>query len=334
MTLPERAQIENARWHRDTAADTNIPTGYTHSFTKATLTALEIQEGYVDPVWVVGSSGAAFRIWAHKDLCPSATSVFSWCLLPAGLRNAGWHCRYFSRLWHESDVEEERRRAAHEAIKEAIAAGKAPICWDVAVPEWGVLTGYDDSRQEYAGLSVFAAPATMKYVELGKRDIPIMSVTIIDEPNGIDRREAILNAFRTAVRHAEQSEWEDRPDYQDGLAAFGHWADALDRLAQSGGKQEMLAYYSGTYLVARHYARRYVQMASTEFGGDAALLAAVEAYAQVEAALQDVYGILGKDGQRSKDELKSAATAVRAAGAAEAQAIGHLKVFLAKTAVA
>lgn len=148
MEPVSKLHLDDVKWYHDPTAGDSIPTCCLHSYTLSVLTALNAQEDQVDPVWVAGASGMAFRIWAHQDLCPSATSVFDWSLLPRGVENAGWSVDYHSRLWHEESVAEERRKAAHAAIVKALNAGRVPVCWDIGVPEWGVITGYDDEAQD------------------------------------------------------------------------------------------------------------------------------------------------------------------------------------------
>lgn len=330
METATKVTLDNVRWHTDTTAGEGVPTCMLHSYTKAALTALQAQEGSVDPVWVAGATGTAFRIWTHKDLCPSATSVFDWSILAPGLEAAGWHCQYWSRLCHEEAVAEERRRAAHDAIVRALREGKVPVSWDIGIPEWGVITGFDDERKEYAALSVMAKPAPLAYEKLGKREIGILSVTIIGGRNGRDRRESLAMSLAAAIRHAEQGEWTQRPDYQDGLPAYPLWAAALERLAETGGEQKMLGYYAGTYFAARHYARRYLGLALETLGDHAALRRAADSYATVEAELGRTWAILSRDGRRSSAELREAAAHVREAGEAEREAVAALKTFIAR----
>jgi hypothetical protein len=326
-TIP-KLQLDNVRWHHDTAADASIPTWYLSSYTKAVLTAIQAQEGEVDQVWVAGASGAAFRIWAHHELCPSATSVFDWSLLPAGVENAGWNCDYHSRLWHEENVAQERQEAAHRAIVRALQEGKVPVCWDIGVPEWGVITGYDDEALEFSAINVFGEPVQLKYEELGRRAIPIMSVTIIHGPNGVNRKQAAVNSLKTAVDHAEQREWLERPEYQDGPAAYETWASALEKLADCG-EQDTLSYYAGTYLAARYYARRYMDLVAGMLDDAEQLKAAASTYAEVEQHLIGVWEILSKEGQRSPSELREAAELLRKAKTAEETAIDCIKGYLA-----
>jgi hypothetical protein len=137
-----------------------------------------------------------------------------------------------------------------------------------------------------------------------------------------------VNSLKTAVKHAGQGEWLERPAYQDGLPAYETWANALEKLAE-GGEQNMLSYYAGTYLAARHYAKRYLRLAAEMLGGAQQLVDAANFYAEVEQRLTEVWKILGQDGQRSADELRKCAELLRAAKASEQKAIEQIKGYLA-----
>ena len=154
-----------------------------------------------------------------------------------------------------------------------------------------------------------------------------MSVTIIEGSSNADRRQAALNSLKTAVSHAEQGEWLKRPAYQDGPAAYETWAVALERLAH-GGEQRMLRYYAGTYLAARYYARRYMDLVTGILGNTEPLEDATRAYDEVVDHLSDVWRTLSKDGRRLPDELREAAGLLRQAKIAEETAIEHIKAYL------
>ena len=122
------------------------------SYLAAVAGALQAHGEEVDPVWLMGASGWAFRIIVEKTLCPSAMSIFDWAsLLPEAVRNAGWDCTQISRLWHEDAWREQRRAEAQAAIIASIDAGTPAIVWDLLLPEWGLITGYDDGARVIRG---------------------------------------------------------------------------------------------------------------------------------------------------------------------------------------
>jgi len=334
-------KIKNIDWYEDEAARQRGEPGIAHSYLRALATAVQKLNGSVDPVWLMGTSGWAFRIWVNETLCPSAMSVFDFdTLLPEAVEQAGFRCNYISRLWDEDEVEQERREQAHDAIVAAVDRGAPSIVWDVQDAEWGLVVGYDDNRGVFDALSYNGEPVALRYDRLGHNGIDILSVAVPGEANERSRPVAIKRSLLAAVAHHEQKEWADRPDYQDGSAAFDLWALILERGAMlaEAGKTESVAddiasfadYYAAHYYGARCYAREYLGSVAS---GAEALVQASESYARVAAHLKPVWeyfaqGLSTAEWQAPK--LRDLAESIKQAGAAEVEAIGHIKAYLAK----
>lgn len=254
-----------------------IPFSFTHM-----LASSLTYSGYaVSREAVTAASAFAFRIWVDaKANCPSATSIFDFDLLKTGVELNGFGCTYISRLWHEEAVEAERREEAHRAIVQAIDRGIAPVVWDIGIPEWGVIFGYDDESQAYDTLSIQNKQETLPYAQLGKREIPILSVTIPGNPTQISPAELLRATIRTVVDHARGREWEDRPNYENGLAAYPHWANLIRTVDQASFPS---LYYVATYASLRRSAAAWLR---TVAAGDASLAPAAAAYAEVALALR------------------------------------------------
>lgn len=236
--------------------------------------------------YITGASGFAFRIWVEtKTQCPSAMSVFDFDLLKKGVELAGYDCVHVSRLWHEEAVEAERREKAHRAIIKAVNEGIAPVVWDVGIPEWGVIVGYDEEAQTYDTISAAGERDRMAYAQLGRREIPILSVAI---PAGRRKREPIelaRDTLRTAVDHAHGREWTERPAYESGLAAYPAWAELVRSVDQTGFPSK---YYVCTYASLRRSAAAYLSELS-EY--DTSLQAAADAYTRVSQALSEAQAV-------------------------------------------
>lgn len=225
------------------------------SFTKSLFTSLKFVGHDVTQAQIAAKSGFAFRIWIAKTLCPSATSIFDWELLKKGVEQCGFEATHITRLWNEEYLEVERREQAHAVIKKAVDDGIPAIVWDACIPEWELITGYDDENKEYSVLSVTGKTAVMHYDKLGRREIPIMSVTIPGKPNGRTEAESTKTVLQMAVDHARQHEWEDRPEYQDGLKAYLTWAEAMNIVTENDWQSR---YYIQTYECMRRYAVEYL----------------------------------------------------------------------------
>lgn len=319
-------KLENVVWYRDRAAAERGEPGLWHSFVGALATVLQARDEPVDPAWLMGATGFAFRTYAHVDLCPSAMSMFDWdALLPEAVAQTGYRYAYISRGWAQEGLREARRAAAHAQIRQAIDAGRPVIVWDIGIPEWGVITGYDDATRQYAGLSCLGREETLGYDELGEREIKVLSVTVVKEPNGRSRDDVIRRSLGAAVAHALQQEWEARDrGYQDGPLALGMWAEALAR-GDETVNWEHTDYYAATIAAARCYARDYLAAIA---GDDPDLLAAADAYGRAAAALLPVWHIFRDEQHPPADLLRAAVTQIEAAKAAELAAIDRLAAYL------
>ncbi|MEN6480055.1 MAG: hypothetical protein ABFD20_10520 [Anaerolineales bacterium] len=318
--------IPAVTWYTDQQALARGEPGIVFSFIAALATALQARGDPVEPVWLMGASGWAFRIIVEKGLCPSSTSVFDWrSILPESVRNAGWECIAVTRLWDEEAVRAERQAEARAAIVAGIDAGTPAIVWDLKLPEWGVITGYDDEAQVFYGLAGDGQPATMPYAELGEREVKILSVVVPGAPNGRPRAEAVRRALETAVRHAEGGEWGDRPEYQDGLAAFEQWARALT--SPIGPTHEQAIYHAAHWAGARCYARDFLR---GQCAGCPTLQPAADAYAKVANGLLAVWRQTVSLQHAGQSERALLAEQVREAGCYEREAIAAIKRHLAQ----
>jgi len=106
----------------------------------------------------------------------------------------------------------------------------------------------------------------------------------------------VLNALTTAVAHAEQKEWTDRPGYQNGLAAYDYWALMFERWAMIVNRDDpdrigadictFAQYNAGHYYGARCYAREFLNNIA---GRNAVLHRAASCYGSVASSLEPVW---------------------------------------------
>lgn len=225
------------------------------SFTHALASSLHAMGCTLDRRIITGASGFAFRIWVEKTLCLSAMSTFDFIsLLKAGVILCGYTCTHITRLWDQEGMEKERREQAHEAIKSAVDDGRAPIAWDIGIPEWGLIAGYDDEKQEYETIDCRGIYGSMPYTQLGKREIPILAVTIPLRPTGETLLDLAPRTVALAICHAHGLEVSFGNDI--GLAAYPAWAALIKTVDQTGFNSQ---YYAGIYAHLRSCAGSYLQ---------------------------------------------------------------------------
>jgi hypothetical protein len=328
-----RRRIDGIEWYVDGKAEERGEPGIYHSYMASLATAINLVAGSLDPAWLLGSSGFAFRSFVNEVFCPSAMSIFKWAdVLPEAMEQAGYECRYISRMWDDGQVEEQRREEAHAAIVEGVGRGVPAIVWDVADVEWGLIVGYDDDGESYDVLSYVGKPSSLPYARLGKNGIDVLSVAIPVDPNRRSREEVVLNSLRVAIAHADGEEWTERPKYQNGFAGLDLWATIYNRwaLLVGAGKGEKLsldlvdwaAYYAGHHYSARCYARDYLEAVA---GESEPLRQASSSFAAVACHLRPVWEHACEKRPPESVVLSSLADHIRDALLSEVRAIDYIR---------
>jgi hypothetical protein len=334
--------LSGVSWYVDVVARERGEPGLHFSYLAAVASVLQARGEAVDPTWLLGASGWAFRINVERQLCPSAMSIFPWAsILPESVRNAGWECTYVSRLWHEDAVRAERQAEAHAAIVKSLQGGTPAVAWDLLSTEWGLITGYDEGAQTYDVLAPTTSLANTRAValqpeqgvrraqapcaSLGEREIRLVSVTVPGSPNHRPRDLSVRNALEAAARHAEQAEWNERPQYQDGLPAYEQWARFVAE--HTGSEWALSEYYSaGHWAGARCYARDFLRR-EAESCPD--LRPAANAYASVASRLLDVWRALVETSHSPASKRQELAAELREAGRYEQEGVAAIIKHLA-----
>jgi len=325
------------RWYRDQGAVQRGEPGIVHSYAASIATVLQHLSGNLDPVWLMGVSGFAFRIMATETLCPSAMSIFDWRkVLPEVIEQAGYHCLHISRLWHEAEHENVIRDQAHHAIVEALDTGIPPVVWDIKDCEWGVIVGYEPGKQIYRGLDHQGNLVELPFARLGRNGIDILSVIVLKESSRIAKSEAVCKALKIAIDHADQREWNDRPKYQDGSPAYDHWSTGLSRWAEivEKGNPEKIGvdicrrarYYASHYYSARCYAREFLKDISDE---SPYLRKAAACFADVAAYLKPVWIDSPTFKIADVATLRRLSSMIEQAKKAEMEGIDHIREHVA-----
>jgi len=263
----------------------NDSTGYLFSFAKSLSCAVKNSPWAEYAEDIIATSGFAFRMWVSADLCASATSIWQFDMQKPWVENGGLSCDYVGRYWGQDDIEEERRLQAIANIKKSIDNGIPAVSWDIGVPEWGLITGYDDETQMFNVLAIndFGnsdnGGAQMPYDQLGKREIPILSVLTVTGKTEKSAESILRDTKKLAVSHLKGEEWCDNAK---GLEAY----PALIRHFEEDFNPEAswnLEYFLGTYAPLKYYAWKYFdKMKEME-------LAAI--YKAVYEAWQDAFNI-------------------------------------------
>lgn len=225
-------------------------TGYLFSFAKSLACAVKNSPWPEYAEDIVAASGFAFRMWVSPDLCPSATSIWDFESQKPWVENGGLTCDYVGRYWEQEDIEEERRLEAIKIIKASIDRGIPAVSWDIGVPEWGLITGYDDDRQVLYTLAITMERPEMPYNVLGKRELPILSVLTVTGCTGKSKEDILQDTMKLAVSHLKGEEWCDNAKGLDAYPALIRIFKENPDIAASWNAE----YFLGTYGALKEYA--------------------------------------------------------------------------------
>ncbi len=231
-------------------------TGYLFSFAKALCCAVKNSPFAEAAEEIVASSGFAFRMWVSPDLCPSATSMWQFDRQKNWVERGGISCQYIERMWGQEDVEEERRQEAVQLIRQSIDSGIPVINWDIVVCEWGLITGYDDESETFAVLPITGQEGEMAYSQLGKREIPILSVLAVTGKAEQSQEEIVRETLDIAKNHLLGNEWCENAC---GLAAYPALVKHLESEEAEMACSWNMEYFLGTYAPLKWYAWKFFE---------------------------------------------------------------------------
>ena len=298
-----------------TFKNTRDTTGYLFSLTKCLSAALSYG-GYAEYAQdIIASSGFAFRMWAASDLCPSAMSIWEFQKQKPWVENGGLCCDYVERMWGQDEIEEERRLKGIEIIKESIDNGIAAVAWDISGCEWGLVTGYNDDTQTLYTLKIDGNDAEVSYSELGKLELPILSVLTVTGKTDKSPERIVRDTKKLALSHLRGKEWCDNAkglEAYDSLITFVNEKLTVDILWN-------LEYYLGTYAALKWYAWQFFdKYGETELS---------EIYQKVYDCWQSAFDTLKEQGEHilNAESYKVISDALSKAKSLEEKAMGFFE---------
>ena len=104
----------------------------------------------VSDAWLFGATGHAFVINVHGVLCPSGPTAWNTEMLTQLGKNVGYESDMVFATKTADDFAE-KQRLAWERVKGAIDAGVPCYGWELEIPEYYVIQGYDNEGYYFSG---------------------------------------------------------------------------------------------------------------------------------------------------------------------------------------
>lgn len=200
---------------------------------------------------VMGLSGHAFRLTVVPgDIHIAGPTMFDFAkVLQEGLRNMGFTSRVVNERMSEAGtglnanfvnpslLEQDARvkrqlpqllPQALELIHSSVNRGYPVLSWDLVIPEFGLIYGYDDGKRQLQAGDNCGHDQEIAYESLGRGIIEELFVLAIEESVETDQRTMLTNAIQTALAHY-RGEDQDCEVSVSGLSAYAAWQEAFQK---------------------------------------------------------------------------------------------------------
>ena len=285
--------------------------------------------------WAYGATGFAFALNIHEALCPSGPTAWPEQMCDALASNIGVVVEPVVGHKSEGDFAATQKEAWRK-VREAIDAGHPCFGWELDVPEWYVIHGYDDQGnilfRDFGG-----EEREVHYTKLGNTGIGVAAIMVVKPGPAADDRTTVRDALAFAVEHGTGKHSHEL--YHTGLLGYDAWIAALenDELANT---DEVIGFgqgYNGKcWSECRRQAVDFLQEAKKRLNDDALTPLfdeAIKHYTSVSESLNQLSGIFPFDtdeqaamAERIKEpeRRRQAVTALKTARDAEAAGLKAL----------
>lgn len=279
----------------------------------------------ISRAWIFGGTGHAFAINIHDELCPSGPTAWKTERVDHLAANIGYLVEGVTGHTSQRDFEA-RQKIAWALVTGCIDSNVPCYGWELALPEYYVITGYDDGGYYFSGPGADQARMPLPADEISRTEIGCLEVKCVVPCSPASDEEIVHGAIDFALEHPAGKYLHE--NYSSGPAAFELWADALE----SGRANRFGAGYNGEcWRECRKMAEAFLREAKERIGREDALFDdAIEQYAAVAAALDRVVERIPFEnpaGDPEEDTVQDddAAAAVREAKAAEERGLEALR---------
>jgi hypothetical protein len=286
----------------------------------------------VSTAWLFGGTGHAFVINMHEEVCPSGPTAWKTLMLYQLAPYVGCNPDLVFAVRSDSAFEE-KQKEAFEFVRRSIDEGVPCYGWELEIPEYYVIDGYDEVGYYFSGCGLKESKGPKPYRELGATEIGCLQVDSVRSCTPADAAETVKAAFRGALRHAEGPEEWVFPRYAQGVKGFESWAAAVE----SGKASDMGHRYNAeVWAECRAQACAFLEVAKERLAGraDALFDEAREHYGIVADRLRsvrEIHPFAERGSEKERLESPESAELVRQAAAAEAkglQTLGRLAAAL------
>lgn len=227
---------------------------------------------------VMGLTSHAFRISIQKNVTVADPSFFDWGIIfTQGLLNLGFHSHYLGGPNYVT-VPPHLHVEGIRLIKRSLDNGLPAIVWDLFIPEFGLIFGYDDHNQVFFAKDT-RANSTISYSDLGGGKKEYYIFTLEGKPFKLNKATSLHGVLTMVLEHAFSQQYM-HPLIHNGLSAYDVWMDAFEKKSiDTLGN----AYNTSIIYDSRKFAVRFLEGLIHQWNGSTALEKQIN-YLSMEAA--------------------------------------------------
>ena len=216
----------------------------------------------VSKSWLMGVTGHAFLLNIHEQICPSGPTAWGHDPFWRLCRNAG--CSLDTTLVHKDAADfAEQQKIAWDTVRRAIDDGLPCLAWEMDIPEYYVVHGYDETGYYYRGPLCDDGAGPKDWRTLADTGIGLLCVQVIRPADQVDDATAVRDALQFALDWAGPYNKWLFDHYTAGVAAYGAWIAAL-----RDGTAPGVAYNAQVWAECRRHAVGFLAEAKQRLGGE------------------------------------------------------------------
>ena len=255
--------------------------------------------------WLYGATGWAFVLNVHDTLCPSGPTA--WRDLETMIElgpNIGFELNAVTG--HRSQPEfVERQKEAWQMVRAALDDGQPCLGWELNIPEFYIVHGYDDTGYCFVGPSQ-EREGHKPWQDLAETGIGWLMAASVHQVPAAEDQETVKRTIEFALAFAASGTDGVHQEYAAGIAGCDNWIRALETGPADGFGP---AYNAAVWSECRQHAAPFLWEARDRLACEVAPLLdqAIRHYGNVAGhmkAVSDAFPFFGGRPEHVQDDTR------------------------------
>ena len=222
---------------------------------------------------------------------------------------------------------------AWSRVRKAIDNKTPCYAWELGIPEFYVIYGYDDKGYLFRGPLCDSGKGPLSWKKLGDTGIGWIEIAIVKPADAPPDRQVVKEALLFATQYAKSPEKWTHSNYKGGLAAYDLWIEALQKNKADGFG---MAFNAAVWAECRSHATDFLREAKERLDNSLSSLFddAIGHYEEVSRNLKKVSETFPfmnvshkqkKENMKDEERRRAAVVSLQAAREAEEKGLAILQ---------